>query len=578
MGDVLSYRDSDDSVTVSWSLPDLPTAFHKAGLAGLLCYVRTMPKFAPGAALPSIECATPLELRIRFTQATLQTLMDSVYAGETHLVESSRKWPNGTLKAERSTRPRRGHDRPTRTWVYEVIRPKADLMVHWRGGDTEDRWVALWREALRGVLRDSKKAEIYAKTTKGHSPTEESGDLKGLWRGFVSGAKRGRRVAPTIPKSMLIGAEGQNAERVAFKGEVRHNLLLHFWPFVTPVFVPRALRRTQGQWKIDTTNGYVLAVAEVGDLIEFSKLIDSYWRRRPPSDDERRRPRDCEIDVAVEGGMAFLRSLAEYRLASMDDGDFFDTVPQVDLYHLEKRGNNVRTHLTDSIRLTAGAMRRYERVAQSRRNTLFRRLLMRNTLDGRSWYACAAETLFTCYPVELFVHSGKSPPFARNFGLAVREQFKGESTTMNDSLNLAGKVFDIVGQFVANRAERRSGVTREQLQAENGTTNWASVDAQNYLGAREKVATDAFLAIRGRNAEEFVDYFVGSICAVPQFMGAQGVSPKEGFIEVSRALHESEERRTEMRNLTMLALSAHGWTRQSESRDAGARPNRGETE
>jgi CRISPR-associated protein Cmx8 len=569
MNDGLSYRDSDDSVTVSWSLPDLPTAFHKAGLAGLLCYVRTMPLFAPGAAIPSIESATPLELRIRFTQETLQGLMDSVYAGEPHLVESSRKWTKGTLREERSAPPRRGHHGTTKIWVYEVIRPRADLIVHWRGGDTEDRWVALWREALRGVLRDSKKAEIYAKTTVGHGPTENSGDLNGLWSGFISGARRRRRVVPAtaIPTSMFIGAERQNAERVPFKGEVRHNLLLHFWPFVTPVFVPTALRRKQGQWSIDTRTGYVLAVAEVGDLIEFSDLIGSYWRRQPVvSGIDHRHPRECQIDVAVEGGIAFLHSLTKYRLKSMDDGEFFDVVPQVDLYHLEKRGNKVDIRVVDTVRVTAATLRRYERETSMRRNLLFRRMLMRNVLEGLPWHARADETLFTRYPVELFVHSPNSPGFASKFGREVREKFTGE-ISMNDKLNIAGKVFDIVGRFVASRAERRAGVTREQLHDKNGTMNWASRDAQKYLEAREKVATDAFLAIRGRNVDEFVDYFVGSICAVPQYLGAQGVAHKEGFIEVAGALHESEARRTEMRNLAMLALSAHAWSRRVESRD-----------
>ena len=62
------------------------------------------------------------------------------------------------------------------------------------------------------------------------------------------------------------------------------------------------------------------------------------------------------------------------------------------------------------------------------------------------------------------------------------------------------------------------------------------------------MATDAFLAIRGRNSDEFVDYFIGSICAVPQFMGAKGVSLEQGFIAISDALHESEDKRTEMKN------------------------------
>ena len=126
---------------------------------------------------------------------------------------------------------------------------------------------------------------------------------------------------------------------------------------------------------------------------------------------------------------------------------------------------------------------------------------------------------------------------------------------MSDKLNLPAKVFDIVGEFVAARAEKRSGVTREQLPKDWNNQNQRMKD---YLEAREKVATDAFLALRSRNSDEFVEYFVGVICAVPQFMGAKGVRPSDGFVEIASALHGSDAGRAEMKNLTMLALSAHG--------------------
>lgn len=578
MSDVLSYRKGDDSVAVSWSLPDLPTSLHKAGLAGLLCYVKRMPEFAAQDAVPIIEAASPLELRIRFTEESLQALMDSVYAGEKRLEESKTKWKNGDLKEERSEPSRLGDDKPpVKVWVYEVDRPKADLMVHWRHGNPEDQWVVLWRKAMRGVLRESRAAEIYTRTTKGESPTKKSKDLNRLWKDMVSAASGRRPISGAVPVSMYIGAEETSSERVDFKGEVQHNLLLHFWPFVSPIFVPRTLLREHGQWRIDTRGGYIVAVAEVGSVTEFAEMIDSYWRRQAVSSADGR-PRDCVIDVAVEGGMAFLYSLMMDRLQNMDDGDFFDTVPQVDLYHLQKRRYGVRILVSDSIRVSAGTLRRYERVADSRRDVLFRRLLMRNLLDGLPWHARAAETLFTRYSAGLFVHSENSPGFAHSFGRAAREQFKRERSSMDDRLSLAGKVFDIVGEFVTSRAEKRSGITRDQFpKTDDGRTDWTSRDSRfrEYLEAREKVAADAFLAIRGRNPDEFVEYFVGSICAVPQFMGAKGVQPKEGFMEIAQALHDSEERRMEMKNLTMLALSAHGSSQRQSSHSGDMHSNTG---
>ena len=576
MSEALEYRESDESVLVPWSLPDLPTAQHKAGLAGLFVYVSKMPKFIQNAPFPVIESVSPLELSIRFTQASLTTLMDSVYAGEEHLVESRKKWPRRTPDGEKTvTVEENGQQKQVKFFLYEVIRPKAELIAYWLGGDAEDSWVVLWREAVRGVLRAGGGMEkVYEFTPKQESPTEKSGDLKELWNGLVAAARKRRKAEP-VPTSMFIGAERESFERVAFKGEVRHNLLLHFWPFVSPVFVPKVLQREKGQWK-RKDRGFVMAVPEVGDLTEFASVIDAHWRRQGADDNgSGHRPQQSWIDTPIEGGMAFLHSLAIDKLDNMDDGDFFDAVPQVELYHLEKGDKNVRMLAAESVRLSVGTLRKFDRVrSRPHLNILFKRLLLRNLLDCLPWHARAAETLFTRFPVELFIRSGKSPGFAQNFGLSSRGQFRNERNDMSDHINIASKVYGMVGEFVAQRAEKRSGVKRDELPKKEGKIDWSnpSEKTNRYLEAKEKVATDAFLAIRSRNSDEFVDYFVGSICAVPQFMGEKGVSPEEGFIAISDALHESESKQTEMKNLAMLALCAHAWRQRSQTEESNNTP------
>ena len=580
----MEYRESDKSVLVPWSLPDLPTAQHKAGLAGLLVYVRKMPHFIrdSNVAFPVIESSSAVELSIRFTQASLTTLMDSVYEGEKHLKESRTKWkervPSGGQRERNPDREKtvmveeNGQKREVKVFLYEVDRPKAELISYWLGGNGENPWVVLWRDAVRRVLRAGGGTEkIYAFTAQGKSPTKKSGDLKELWSGLVAAARNRRGTVKAVPTSMFIGAEEKSAERVEFKGEVRHNLLLHFWPFVSPVFVPRVLQREKGQWKPQYL-GFVMVVPEVGDLTEFASVIDAHWRSLQGSggNGSGRRPWQSLIDTAVEGGLAFLHSLAIDRLKEMDDGDFFDAVPQVELYHLEKRHNNIRMLAAQSVRPSAGMLRKFDRImVQSRLNFMFKRLLLHNLLDELPWHVRAVETLFTRFPVELFIRSDKSPGFSQNFGLSAREQFKIERNNMSEQINIASKVYDFVGEFVAQRAEKRGGVKRDELPKKDGKVDWSapSGKTKDYLAAREKVATDAFLAIRGRNSDEFVDYFVGSICAVPQFMGAKGVSPNDGFIAISSALHESESKRTEMKNLTMLALCAHAWRQRPQTKE-----------
>ena len=167
MSEALEYCESDESVLVSWSLPDLPTAQHKAGLAGLFIYVRKMPKFIHNAPFPVIEFESPLELSIRFTEASLKTLMDSVYEGEKHLVKSSTKWSRGTPVEEKTVT---GEENPQqnqiKVFLYELVRPKAHLIAYWMGGDGNNPWVVLWRKAVRGVLRTDRAGEIYDFTPK----------------------------------------------------------------------------------------------------------------------------------------------------------------------------------------------------------------------------------------------------------------------------------------------------------------------------------------------------------------------------------------------------------------------------
>ncbi len=529
---MLQYSENEKSVSVSWSLHDLPTAQHKAGLAGLYAYVKAIPSLLPDAKdKPTIESESATSISIRFTEKSLATLMDSVYCGELHQVSSRSKWKDtNPVKVE--------YDEKGKVYYYyDIARPKAEILVYWRNGQSEDPWVKLWRDAVRGVLRYGLAGKIYKWTAEkpSKSPTSESGDLKDLWKNLKAPANKQKSVP--VPSSMFIGTEAESAERCKFTGEVHKNLLLHFWPFVSMVFVPQIV---EAQERKPSKNEFVLAVPEVSDLQEFGNVIVNHWRRQSSDSNSSGRPKSCLIDIPIEGGMAFLFSLAREKLPNLDDGDFFDTVSHVELYHLKKQGNKVRFLDTASVRFTAGMLREYDTICRNSAHFLLKRLWIYNIVDELPWYSRATDKLFSRIPWrEFFIESDKTP----SFGKSVHEQFTGEGN-MNDRIDIAKKIYDIVGEFVARSAEKR-GKTKGE------------------------VAANAFVEIRGRNGAEFVNYFIGSICRVPQFFGERGVSPIEGFLTVSQALHESEESKSEIKNLTLLALCAHSWQRKpkKESND-----------
>ena len=110
---------------------------------------------------------------------------------------------------------------------------------------------------------------------------------------------------------------------------------------------------------------------------------------------------------------------------------------------------------------------------------------------------------------------------------------------------LAARVHDMVRAYVLRRTEGRSQITWEEFKRTGDERR-----KEAYRQARQKVCTDAFLAMRSRRSrEEFRDYFVGSICSVPQYL------PEEEYREIAVGL--ATDRWEELRSLAMLALSAH---------------------
>ena len=104
-------------------------------------------------------------------------------------------------------------------------------------------------------------------------------------------------------------------------------------------------------------------------------------------------------------------------------------------------------------------------------------------------------------------------------------------------------VYHLVRAFVSRRVKMRTDL------------DWAAVKGmpresqrrREYDEAKERVARGAFLAVRSRTGADFVDWFTGTICSVPQRL-----RPDE-FLVLSHVLRDDP---ATVRTLTLLALSA----------------------
>jgi len=108
---------------------------------------------------------------------------------------------------------------------------------------------------------------------------------------------------------------------------------------------------------------------------------------------------------------------------------------------------------------------------------------------------------------------------------------------------LALRVHNMIRTYVSHKTEKRCGKSYADFKASGFK------DGQ-YIEANNKVCMDAFLAVRSRkDHREFVGYFTGTICSVPQFLG------KEQYQDLSVALLDPEQWES-LKSLSMLALSA----------------------
>lgn len=105
---------------------------------------------------------------------------------------------------------------------------------------------------------------------------------------------------------------------------------------------------------------------------------------------------------------------------------------------------------------------------------------------------------------------------------------------------LEQRVYRIVGAYVSGRLRSKYGLAWEEAKDRpDKRAEWEQ--------HKPKVAREAFLAVRSRNGADFVDYFVGTLCSVPQRMDEQQ------FVALTAALAADPDR---VRTLTLLALAA----------------------
>ena len=410
-------REKTETINLEYNLYDLPTAQHKAGLAGLLLMIESM-KRRGITPLPSIIEQTSTSVKMELTKEMMQAIFDDLYDGEWIEVESRTKWKNKNVEIP----PKRTVEKEIKIgdklkeqtyYIYNKVQPKGKfLQVLY--SDADGLWIKLWRDMIWNTLRGKPLTRlVYEERANGNCSKLSSiyDDLKQS----IESKKKSKIMVENLSGALYLGAESESAERTNFQGAKENNFLLHFWPLSIAIFVPYAYdRKGKAERK-----GYVIVIPEPMNLITFvedtlnlfGSLVSTSFGIYP---------KKAIISLPAEGGLEYLCQIIKKEYTS---ADIKHSISAIEIYHLEKIGNNIKMHSTEKIIPNKKLIHKYIYISEHFYNPFYRSHCIKNILSGKEWFE-GMTTLFDLYPSEFFVKGDSTPSNLFFFGSDVRNNIK----------------------------------------------------------------------------------------------------------------------------------------------------------
>jgi CRISPR-associated protein Cmx8 len=542
-----------DAIDLDYNLAELPSSQHRAGLAGLVLMVRWLERDKSRKGICEITRLEEHGATLRIDKTGLQELFDETFASLKKRIESE-KPPGGKntefTTEERTVTDKGGKPKKKKVYIYEIVIPRGAFLLDYDPtADGEDGvWINLWRDMLFGVIRGRDKQRLAFKARAEKSNSDDASDMWDILQKSPDHSEK-------MPSTFFIGAEDSNAEDVPFKDRARFKFLLHFWPFVTQVYMPAAnvydnkTKQSKPQFA-----GYALTIPDVANLDVFCEELPKVLLRDRGANTHsyfRSRPRDSVIDLPAEGALDLMDKLNQRLAVETGNQSVHDLLLGIDVVHLEKKNKIIKLRGTSRIDPTRSMIDEYARVKGMFRYALFRRQRLLNMLNERKWFSGFGSLLSTT--------DSEQTIGSRFFRADVRTAFK-DSMESNQSTkgeqdevdtetskppanqsSVEDLIYQLTGTYITAKL-------RSKHQLEWKGVQGSSKEAE-YGDKKTKIAKDAFLSVRSRTGDDFIEYFVSTLCSFPQFLN------EEGYATLAQALHTDPDK---VRTLTLLALSARG--------------------
>jgi hypothetical protein len=564
--DDASPRPAQGPITLTWTLAELPSAQHRAGLAGLAMMVDYTRRLGlkPGETL-AVSKIDEAMFTLEMDLGGLAALFERTYAAAYVQIERPRpfqkKRKDGSKvdvppleRRQKEVVDAKGRTRTVEVCIYNTVEPHGgpltDLVPAGDGG----LWMKLWRNWIWTTLRAIPKQRMpYVVRAEGTviadvegeedaDGTEEVPTAGTLPRDVLTAWSQLASPRPVKQASTYyLGAMDSNAENVPFQDQGRFLFLLHFWPFAVQIFVPQTLDR-EGNTTTET-NGFAVCIPEVARLATFLKIHERVLRGRT-SDPAGFRPRQALVELAEAAAFQtdrWFHQQLQGQLASIQSR----VTHGFQVIQTLKDGNSVRVLSNRTVTPTPH-MRDAAAIVQDLWHAGVRRQVLENALEDRLpdrwWWGfdriCATTPRSQTLDSSRFRHDARilfehfHPTPSKEAPMADPDR---------EPRALEQIILHMVTTWISSRLE-----SKYQLL---WTTVKGTPRAAEYEEKRSKLAAEAFLAARSRPGQDFTQWFTTTLCSVNQRLA------EKEYVLLSRAL---EQRPDQVRAMTLLALSARG--------------------
>ena len=457
----------ETAITCVWTLAELPSPQHRAGLAGLAFLVEYTHHFPlpPGAVLELIRLDDH-GLALRLDRAGLAALFDRVYAA--NLVdgggrrrssgsrgrgrpatssgnvadmarESAASLRNsgdpgsGTAAATGADPAAASTDPAVATLDDGVVVPDGGPLRDWSPPGDGGSWLRLWQHCLWSVLRAipqqrwpyQVRARAGVTATAAVGPRDAGRDVAEAWAGLCGD------LTSRLASTHFLGAMDANAERIPFLERSRRLFLLHFWPFVAQIFVPYTAGSAPGMWTRSSgtrpaaarpgdgksgnstrpttpdddavADGYALCIPNIVRLAAFVRLHPRVMRARP-AERLNWRPRAAHIAIGAAGAAQVERWMRAQNVPVWDGGGE-RIVAGFQVIEAARDGHVVRILANRMVDPTPALIGALG-VADRLRCPHLRRLVLGNALGDRPWWL-GGDRLCTTLPTARTVGDAK---------------------------------------------------------------------------------------------------------------------------------------------------------------------------